>query len=1031
VNFSRFFILRPVFTSMFVLIILLIGSVALSRLSIDLVPDVALPTLTITTPYTGAGPEEIEELISRPIEEAVASAPGVEEITSASREGNSQVRVTFAFGSDLNEASNELRERIDRIINRLPADADRPRLFKFDVASFPIVILGVESDLDPIQTRLLIDSDIKNRLERVPGVASMDALGGLSREIQVDLDFAKILALKIPFDQILKQIDAANLQLPAGSVEQAHQDILVRTSGQFKDLSELENTVVALRQGVPVQLGQIAKIRDTSQKMTSLVRVNGKAGIRLAIRKQAGTNTVEVARKVIAEVEKINQEQQQIQLPVLVDTSSFIKRSLQNVATAVLLGGLLSILILFIFLRNLKTTLVIATAIPVSIIATFILMYFAGFTLNTISLGALALGIGMLVDSAIVVLENIYRNREEGLSAQEAAITGSRQVGSAILSSTLTTVAVFLPLIFVRGVSGVTYQQLAIIVSFSLFCSLVIALTLVPMLTALVLRRGKTRQKITRNASLDQLDRAYRHFLSSALNQRFWILPGVFLLLLATLPLTPLIPVEFMPQADEGEIRVNGEMEPGIRLAVLEKQFHKIEAIVRKEVPEAVHVLTELGATGFGGGDASNKGQLRIYLKPQNQRKRSGLLIATQLRKKLSGIAGAKLRVQPSSAFFVFRLINNTSDARIQVEVKGFDLQSADRLSREVADKIEAVKGAADIRINRDSGSPEAGLIVDRQKAGALGVNIDSLGRALQTAISGSLATTTYREAGKEFRIRVKIAGADRHPVEDLLQLPVSTTQSKLIPLANFVSTERTNGPVMIERKDQERVITVSAEADGRPLAEVQADIQSALKDLNLPRDFSVSLAGDIEEQQKSFRELMIGLVLSLLLVYMILAAQYESFLDPFVVMFSVPLAAIGVILTLFLTKTSFNLQTFIGAIMLGGIVVNNAILLVDQINQLRREEHLPLRKAVEEAGFRRLRPILMTTLTTVLGLLPLAIGLGEGSEAQAPLARTVIGGLSSSTLLTLIIVPLVYYSLEKTREKKPAPAHAEEIQDA
>lgn len=1029
---ARFFILRPVLTVMLILIVLVLGAVCVLRLPIDLVPDVSAPTLTVSTTYNGAGPEEIEELITRPIEEAAGSVPGVEEVTSVSREGQSQVRVSFNFGTDLSEAANDLRERVDRIVNLLPEDADRPRLLKFDLASFPIVFLGVESDLDPIQTAILIDTEIKNRIERVPGVASLSALGGLTREVHIDLDLNRVQALNIPFNQIVQQLQAANLQLPAGYLKQGNSRILVRTPEQFTSLEQIRKTVVFKRGNTPIYLEQIAKVDDTYQDITSMVRVNGKPGIRLAIQKQSGSNTVEVARRVVEEVEKINRDLPQVYLPVLVDTSVFIQRSLQNVAMSVLFGGLLAIGVLFFFLGNLRTTIVISTAIPISIVATFILMYFWGFTLNVITLGGLALGVGMLVDNAIVVLENIFRNREDGNSPLMSAVLGSQQVTMAIIASTLTTMAVFLPLVFVRGISGVTYQQLGLIVSFALTASLLMALTWVPMLTAKLLGGKKPMQLNARRPLLQWLDEQYRRRLRDCLRWRWLVLGSVLACFVGSLLLARGIGVEFIPETDEGEVRINAEMKVGTQLEVLADKFKQIEAIVKEEVPEAVHVLTELGATGFGGADAAYKGQLRIYLKPQSERNRSSIEIANALRKPLGRLTGMDIRTRPGSSFFVFRILSGGAGGngeRVQVEVRGFDAEQAFLLAQEVDAAIRDIDGISDTQLSRDVGSPETALVVDRQKAGVLGVSVADVARAMQTILTGSIANS-FRDQGKEFNIRVKIKDAEYLPIERLLQMSVLNGQGQPIILSSLVHVERQTGPVSIERKDQERVITVRANVTDRPLNEVINEVQGRIRSITPPSGFSVVMAGDLEEQQKSFQDLLMGLVLSLLLVYMIMASQYESLLDPLVVMFSVPLAAIGVVLALVSTSTTFNLQSFLGCIMLGGIVVNNAIILVDQINQLRAEREITLAAAVEEAGFRRLRPILMTTLTTALGLLPLALGIGEGSETQAPMARAVIGGLMSSTFLTLFVVPIIYTLFEPLRNRTTAEEKLE-VQNA
>jgi HAE1 family hydrophobic/amphiphilic exporter-1 len=483
-NIIGFFVRRPVFITMATLIVIVLGAVSLSRLPIDLMPDITYPTLSIITTYENASPEEIEELITRPIEEAMSAVPGVEEVSSVSSEGSSSVRVTFTWGTDLDTAANDIRDRLDRVAIRLPEEAERPILRKFDLASFPILIMGASSQLDPIQTRRIVDEQIKYRLERVPGVAALDVWGGLEREIHVNLEADKLKALNIPVDQIISRIRTANLTLPAGSIESGDYDITIRTPGEFRTLDQLADTTVAVREGVTIRLGDIASIDDAWTKITRIVRVNGVPGIRLSVSKQSGMNTVQVAKAALKEIEQINKDIPQVQLTTIIDTSDYIQRSITNVGSSAMYGGAFAVLVLLLFLRNIRSTVIIAVAIPVSIVATFALIYFTGFTLNIMTLGGLALGVGMLVDNAIVVLENIFRHRETGEGPRQSAISGTQEVAAAITASTLTTLAVFLPLVFVRGMAGVMFKQLAYVVSFSLLCSLAVALTLIPMLSS-------------------------------------------------------------------------------------------------------------------------------------------------------------------------------------------------------------------------------------------------------------------------------------------------------------------------------------------------------------------------------------------------------------------------------------------------------------------------------------------------------------------------------------------------------------------
>lgn len=1018
---SRFAVHRPIFTIMVVLIVVLLGTISLLRLPIDLMPDISYPTLSISCSYENAGPEEIEELITRPIEEAMSAVPGVEEVTSVSTEGQGTVRVTFSWGTDLDAAANDIRDRLDRVIRRLPDDADRPTLRKFDLASFPILILGAYSNLDPVQTRQIIEDQVKYRLERVPGVAAVDIWGGLEREIHVKLDPAKINALAIPLDEIMRHIREGNVNVPAGTIERGNFEVTIRTPGEYTDLTQLQDTVIAIRQGVPIQLREIANVEDSWRKITRIVRVNGMPGMRLSVNKQSGKNTVDVARGALEELERINRDIPQINITSILDTSDYIQRSIKNVGSSAIYGGILAVIVLLLFLRNLRSTIVIATAIPVSIIATFALLYFGGLTLNIMTLGGLALGIGMLVDNAIVVLENVFRMRESGDLLEHAAVNGTEEVTNAIIASTLTTMVVFLPLIFMRGMSGVMFKQLSIVVSFSLLCSLVVALTVVPMLSARILPAASKDEKFRQTLGsrifevsalfLRCLENNYKKLLHLALDNRAFVVLIAVLVLVASLMLIPYVGVELMPSTDEGEVRVYGEMQVGTRLDLMDEKFKVIEEIVNDSVPEIQNVVTSVGGSRWRGR-GGHTGSVRISLKPQSQRSRSSEQISDDLRRKLSNIPGMIIRTRAGQGLFILRMGTSGAD-KVQVEVRGHDLKMADMLAKQVKDIVESVEGITDARISRELGSPEELIFIDRQKAADMNLTVSKIANALQTIISGTRAGY-YRQAGDEYTILVKLREAEKMDLRDILDLTLVNSRGQPVVLRNVVSVGPRSGPVTIERKDQERIVTISADISERDMGSVISDIRGLLRGIPVPADFTIAFGGDYEEQQKSFRELLLSCILALVLVYMVMACQYESLRDPFVVMFSVPLAAIGVILMLFLTRTTFNVQSFIGCIMLGGIVVNNAILLVDHTNLLRRKASMPIREAIEEAGRRRLRPILMTAMTTITALVPLALGLGEGGEAQAPMARAVIGGLLSSTLITLVFVPVVYSIFER-----------------
>lgn len=1009
---------RPVFTSMLMLIAIAIGLVALTRLPVDLMPDVSYPTLSISASYENASPEVVEELITRPLERAVAAVPGVVEITSISAEGSSQVSIRFDWGIDLDAAANDVRDRLDGVIASLPEEADRPQLRKFDPTAFPILILGVASQLDPLELRRLIDEQLSYRLERLPGVAAVDIWGGLQREIQVRVRREQLQALGLPLDQIVQALRDANLNLPTGSIVEGTADVTLRAPGRFASLDELRHTVVAQRNGVVIRLDQVAEVYDTHAEPTQLVRINGQPGVRLGVRKQSGSNTVAVADAVLREVARINAEFPQVELVPVIDTAQYIRRSLDNLSRSVLYGGSLAVIVLLFFLRDVRSTAVVASAIPISVIATFGLIYFGGFTLNLMTLGGLALGVGMMVDNAIVVLENITRIRdEEGAAVRDAAVQGAEQVTAAVIASTLTTLSVFLPMAFMRDMSGQLFQQFAWVVGFSLLASLVVALTLVPMLASKLmrLRRRASDRSAVAEASrrgFFRLGQLYDRLLVASLRHRLTVLAITTLLLLGSLLLIPRVGGELMPVSDEGEVRISLEMEPGTRLEVLDERMRRVEDIVYAAVPEMQAAVVSAGASGFRHGSTAT-GEIRLSLVPVKERSRSSAEIAAALRPLLADIPGVVIRTRAGQGLFLLRIGTGGSD-RLAIEIRGHELPVLEQLAAEVRQALSDVPGITDLMVSRSEGAPEQVFRIDRLRAADLGLSVAQITRTVQTAIAGRSAGQ-YRDAGEEYPIVVRLKDAERMTLEEVLELPLVASDGRQIPLRRVVQVEPEIGPVQIERKNQQRVIMLTGEVAGRDLLSVARDVQRRLAAIPTPRNYELTLAGDYEEQQKAFRELMLSLVLAVGLVYMILASLYESLRDPLIVMLSVPLAAIGVVLTLYLTGTTFNMQSAIGVIMLVGIVVNNAILIVDQAGRLRQEGRV-VAEAVREAGRRRLRPILMTTLTTVLGLLPLALGIGEGAETQAPMARVVIGGLTSSTLITLVVIPVVYTLFHKER---------------
>lgn len=1006
---------RPVACVMLTLIVVTLGVFCLLRLPIDLLPEVTFPSLTVRTVYENASPEEVERLITEKIEEAVSLVSGIREIDSESGEGVSNVRIRFVWGTDLDAAADDVRDRIERTADELPEDMLRPELRKFDISNFPIVILGASSPLDPVEFTRVIEDDVLYRFERIPGVAAAEMWGEYRREIRVELDLPRIKALRLPLDVVISALRNANVNLPAGTLERGQYEVTIRTPGEFESVDQLADTVVAVRDGGLIRLRDIAVILDTHQDISRRVRVNGERGVRIAIRKESDANTANVARAVVAEAQRISEQFPQVFITPVIDQGQYIERSIANVGNSVLYGGGLAVLVLLVFVRSLRSTIIIALAIPIAVLATFVLIFFGGSTLNLMTLGGLALGVGMMVDNSIVVLENIFRRRdEEGEDPTTAAMSGANEVASAIIASTATTLVIFLPLAFVTGVSGVLFQQLALVVAFSLLVSLVVALTVVPMLASKLLSGPVAQRRARPNAFVRvatacfvAIERTYQGVLRDALRARWLVCALALACLAACWPLVPLIGTEFMPPSDEGEVRVVGEMAVGTKLELVDRQTRLMESLVYPEVPEMRSAVVSVGASSWNPDDAA-EGDMRISLVPLNERTRSNTEIADALREKLAErVPGMEIRTRAPQGQRMLQWVLG-SDEGLEVLVRGFDLATLDALAAQAGDVIAKVPGVTDVRVSREAGVPQELVRVDRTKAADLGVSVQSVARALETALGGMRAGY-YREGGNEHRILVRLRDARKIPLDQILDITVRSERGEDVALRNLVRIEPGRGPLVIERIDQQRIATIRANLADRDLGSVARDVRAALQQIPRPVGYEFVLAGSYEEQQNAFSELQLSFILALVLVYMVLASQFESLRDPLVVMLSVPTAAVGVVVILFLTNTTLNVQSYIGCITLGGIVVNNAILLVDQTARLRRDRHQPTDVALLEAARRRLRPILMTTLTTIFGLLPLALGIGEGAEAQAPLARAVIGGLTFSTLVTLVLIPAAY----------------------
>lgn len=1015
-SLAGFSVSRPVLTTMVTLMVMLIGVASLRQIRIDLLPAIERPTLSVTTNYEGADPEVVERLVTQTMEEILATVPGVTEMVSSSSEGRSDIDLTFVWGTNIDVAAQDVRAQIEQELNELPDEIERPQVRKFNISNFPVVVLGISSDIDPVELNDLVENQLANRFTRIAGVAQLDMWGGYAREVRIELLPDRVRALGLSLNGILDAIRAANVDLPAGTIDEARLEVTLRAPSEFTSLDDIGGTVITVRDGAAISLNQVAEVRETYERQNRLVRVNGKRGVRAAIRKEPHANTVEVAQRILDEIDAINRDMPFISVVPVINQGNFIERSIDNVAQSVLYGGALAVIILLFFLRNLRSTLVIGLAIPISILATFSLIYAGGLTLNLMTLGGLALGVGMMVDNSIVVLENIFRRRDEANEdIGTAAVTGSGEVAGAVIASTITTLVIFLPLVFVRGVSGMLFQELALVVVLSLIASLIVALGLVPMLADKLLRQPRIqpgtrswthRLALKAGGIFDYLDRAYRDLLHVVLRWRLVTIALTAVVLGASLFLAPHIGSEFMPPSDEGEVRISGEMESGMRLDLADELARRQEAIVFAALPEAISSVATVMASGRGG-NAAARSEIQISLGPSSARDRSNTEIADDLRQRLEGqIPGVTVRTRaPQGQFLLERLLGG--DEGLEIEIRGFDLSILGLLSQQVEAVIADIPGITDVESNSEEGVPQQRIVVDRNKVADVGLTVREVAEALEIAVAGRSAGD-YRPQGYSYRMLVQLKDVETMALDDILDQTLATPSGEQVAMRNLVTTVPGQGPAVINRKDQQRTITVEANVSGRDLGSVARDVQDRLATIPARTGYEMLVTGAYEEQQESFRELIISFLLALVLVYMVLASQYESLRDPLVVMFSVPVAAIGVLVTLFLTGSTFNVQSAIGCIMLGGIVVNNAILLVDQAGQLRTQG-MATAAAVAEAGRRRLRPILMTTLTTILGLLPLALGIGEGADAQAPLARAVVGGLIASTLITLLLIPVIY----------------------
>lgn len=1020
-NISDIAIHRPVFTTMMMVALMILGAVGFSRLGVDLFPDISFPILTVSTPYPGAGPEEVEQLVTRPIEDAVGSLAGVDSVRSFSREGISTVVISFKIGTDLKLASMDVRDRATAAHYAMPADVMDSSYLRIDPSASPVMTMVVSGSNDPRLVRGLADDVIKPILERAEGVAAINVRGGEEREIEVQLAAERLLRYNLTVGQVSQALGLENANFPTGRVDEGPREATLRVIGQVKDVASIARLPVATVGGVVVTVGDLGEVVDGAKERRTRVRVNGQEAIAIDILKQSGGNTVAVAEEVQKKLPAARAALPPgITLDPVIDTSVFITENSDHVQTELILGSLAAIFVIFAFMLDWRSTFISALALPTSIVTTFFGMYVVGFSLNMMSLLGLSLSVGFLVDDAIVVRENIFRHIEMGEDPVTAASKGTKEIALAVLATTATILAVFIPVGFTTGLIGQMFQQFALTVAIAVSVSLFVAFTVDPMLSArLVKPRTGHEEKLWAPLQawkdfLDSLDHGYRTVLAFSLRHKALVFISATLMFLGSLGTVALSGTEFFPKPDRGQFVVSVMLPPGSSLDHSVEVVAKLEDILRAD-PDVLLVYSTVGLN-----EEARKASIRVTATDKKDRSRSLVELTSDFRTKFAEVPGI------TYAFGEAGFIENDSDLRqapIVVNVRGPDFTELAKVAGAVKDIVAATPGTTDIDTSFAPGLPELRLSIDRDRAAELGVSAIAAGSALRSAVVGDLPTR-YREGERDYPVRVRLREEDRATL-DVLQSLSLMTRAGMVPLRQISTIERSTGPATIERESRQRQITVNAGVLGRSLGEVVSEIQEKIDASGVPEGYTVKFGGEAERMQESLEAFALALALAIVFIYVVLASQFESFVHPITIMVSLPLAMVGAFLGLFLFGHALGMSSFIGVILLMGLVTKNAILLVDRANQLREERGMSVVDALLDAGPTRLRPILMTSATIVLGMMPTAIGDGPGSEFRAPMATAVIGGVIASTFLTLVVVPAVYVVLDKVTLRGRAEARA------
>jgi hydrophobe/amphiphile efflux-1 (HAE1) family protein len=1007
---------RPVFATMMIMALIVLGMFSYLKLNIDQFPDIDFPYVTITTVLAGAGPEQIETDVTKKIEDAVNTIGGIDHIQSVSQEGVSFVIIQFKLEINGKEAAQEVREKIAAVRADLPTDIEDPVIQRIDPASQPIFTLTVSGARSEKEITTYTKNVIKKRLENVAGVGRVDLVGGAEREIQIEVDAAALRAYNLSIQDVIQSIASANVEIPAGNLIQGPRQLLLRTMGKYTNVEDFNKVVVTTPGGKIVYLADVAQVIDGVKEQESLSRVNGKSAVGLSILRQSGSNTVRVADALNQQLQLIRMElPSDMQLTVARDNSTFIRDSVNDVIFNIMYGGLLAVIVVFLFLANIRSTVISAIALPTSIIASFIIMFALNFTLNMMSLLALSLAVGLLIDDAIVVIENIYRHMQQGESPIEAAKAASSEIGLAVMATTFTIIAVFIPVAFIPGIVGRFFYQFGITVSVSVLVSLFVAFTLTPMLSSRWLRREDEELTAQGNIFHQGLyyfnhffeisSKKYQTAIRWSLGHRKTVLVSAIFIFIFSFFLMRFLGTAFFPSTDQGEFTVGVTASPGSSLQQTSQICGQIEEVV-KQKPEVLLMLTTIGA----GTDPVTKGNVLVKLVKKNERRKGIEKIMAEVRTEIKKIPGANFNVATQQGI-------GGGNKPVIMSVRGEDLNTLQKLAGKVETIVRTTAGAADIENSYETTKPEMRILIDREKASDLGINVGLIASTARAMVDGFVATK-YQEGDEQYDVRVRLNKQDRTSLDNINNLTIKSNkdignnQKLMIPVSYVAGISQGSGPSKINRFDRQREIRIDANLAGGLLGDVLNAIQNRTRDLAIPTGYSIGVVGQGQMQAESFANIFLSLALAIVFVYIVLAAQFESFSYPFAIMLALPMSLIGAIFTLIIFRSSLSVMSLIGIIMLMGLVTKNGILLVDYTNVLR-DRGLVRTDALVKAGATRLRPILMTTFAMIFGMIPVAFSLGEGSEFRAPMGQAVIGGLITSTMLTLFIVPVMYSILD------------------